>query len=248
MSIGIYKIENLINHKIYIGQSIHIEKRWQEHCRQSNNRQIIDQEINKLGKENFSFTVIEECSKEKLTERENFYISFYNSLIPNGYNMIGSVDGNIQLFLYYDKDVFFQIINDIKNTEISFKDIAKKYNLDVSMIYYINRGDYHTLENETYPLRPVKDFSKKHHYCIDCGIEIGKGATRCVKCGKIFQRKCERPSREVLKDMIRTMTFVDIAKEYSVAPNTIKKWCKGANLPFMKREIKKYTDEEWELI
>ena len=29
MSIGIYKIENLINHKIYIGQSIHIEKRWQ---------------------------------------------------------------------------------------------------------------------------------------------------------------------------------------------------------------------------
>lgn len=29
MSIGIYKIKNLINHKIYIGQSIHIEKRWQ---------------------------------------------------------------------------------------------------------------------------------------------------------------------------------------------------------------------------
>ena len=28
VSIGIYKIENLINGKIYIGQSIHIEKRW----------------------------------------------------------------------------------------------------------------------------------------------------------------------------------------------------------------------------
>lgn len=35
MSIGIYKIENLINGKKYIGQSIHIEKRWQEHCQVS---------------------------------------------------------------------------------------------------------------------------------------------------------------------------------------------------------------------
>ena len=35
MSIGIYKIENLINGKIYIGQSIHIERRWNEHCQTS---------------------------------------------------------------------------------------------------------------------------------------------------------------------------------------------------------------------
>jgi predicted GIY-YIG superfamily endonuclease len=32
MSIGIYKIENLVNGKVYIGQSVHIERRWQEHC------------------------------------------------------------------------------------------------------------------------------------------------------------------------------------------------------------------------
>ena len=31
MSIGIYKIENLINGSIYIGQSIDIEKRWSTH-------------------------------------------------------------------------------------------------------------------------------------------------------------------------------------------------------------------------
>ena len=35
MSIGIYKIENLITGKIYIGQSIHIERRWQEHCQKT---------------------------------------------------------------------------------------------------------------------------------------------------------------------------------------------------------------------
>ena len=32
MSVGIYKIENLLNHKIYIGQSTRIERRWIEHC------------------------------------------------------------------------------------------------------------------------------------------------------------------------------------------------------------------------
>ena len=31
MSCGIYKITNLINNKVYIGQSIDIERRWQEH-------------------------------------------------------------------------------------------------------------------------------------------------------------------------------------------------------------------------
>ena len=31
--IGIYKIENLINGKIYIGQSIEIENRWKKHLR-----------------------------------------------------------------------------------------------------------------------------------------------------------------------------------------------------------------------
>jgi group I intron endonuclease len=54
MTTGIYKIENLINHKCYIGQSIHIERRWQEHC-QSSAKSCIANAIKKYGKTNFSF-------------------------------------------------------------------------------------------------------------------------------------------------------------------------------------------------
>ena len=37
---GIYKIENLINHKVYIGQSINIFRRWKGHMRNlKNNKQ-----------------------------------------------------------------------------------------------------------------------------------------------------------------------------------------------------------------
>ena len=50
MSIGIYKIENLINNKVYIGQSIHIEKRWQEHC-QASSKSLIGKAIKKYGAE-----------------------------------------------------------------------------------------------------------------------------------------------------------------------------------------------------
>lgn len=87
MTCGIYKIENLINHKIYIGQSVEIEHRFQRHkCAQDD--YVIHKALRKYGIENFSFTIIEECLPELLDEKENYWIAYYNSLIPNGYNMI----------------------------------------------------------------------------------------------------------------------------------------------------------------
>lgn len=129
---------------------------------------------------------------------------------------------------------------------MSFREIAKKYNLDRSMIYYLNRGDYHTFSNLTYPLRPVKDFSKKEYRCIDCGREISRGATRCPECHFKFSRIVERPSREELKKLIRDNTFVAIGKMFNVTDNAIKKWCKIEKLPYRRKDIKKYTEEEWQ--
>ena len=94
MSCGIYKIENLINHKSYIGQSIDIEKRWYDH-KHSNDNFAIHAAMRKYGIENFSFEIIEECSKEDLDEKECFWIQKFNSLTPNGYNMIeGGTNGS----------------------------------------------------------------------------------------------------------------------------------------------------------
>ena len=58
---GIYKIENLLNNKIYIGQSIDIFFRWKTHCynHNSNNILAVDKAIQKYGRENFSFQIIE---------------------------------------------------------------------------------------------------------------------------------------------------------------------------------------------
>lgn len=87
MICGIYKIQNLINNKIYIGQSIDIKTRWYKHkCAKDDF--YIHKALRKYGINNFSFEIIEECKQEELNEKEKYYIQFYNSLAPNGYNMI----------------------------------------------------------------------------------------------------------------------------------------------------------------
>lgn len=84
--IGIYKITNLITQQSYIGQSNNIERREIEHFNNNKyNQQKIDKEIQNLGKENFSFEILEECSIDKLNEREKYWINFYDSFY-HGYN------------------------------------------------------------------------------------------------------------------------------------------------------------------
>lgn len=90
---GIYKIENLINGKVYIGQSISIKNRWQAHKTDgfNPNNKCYDRPLyrafRKYGLENFDFSVIELCSSEKLNEREIYWISYYNSYGEGGYNL-----------------------------------------------------------------------------------------------------------------------------------------------------------------
>lgn len=75
MTCGIYCITNLLNGKQYVGQSIHIEQRFKEHC-QKNAKLIIDKAIQKYGKSNFTFEILEECPNEFdiLNEKEIYWI------------------------------------------------------------------------------------------------------------------------------------------------------------------------------
>lgn len=87
---GIYKITNINNQMVYIGQAVNIGSRWRTHvkrglgCEEKTNNRLYTA-LWEEGVENFTFQVVEMCDKEKLTEREKFYIDFYNSK-DYGYN------------------------------------------------------------------------------------------------------------------------------------------------------------------
>lgn len=86
--IGIYKISNLQNGKVYIGQSVNISARWSSHKWALKNGKHDNSHLqyawNKYGPSNFEFSVLEECDKSQLNERETFWKNYYD---PNTYNI-----------------------------------------------------------------------------------------------------------------------------------------------------------------
>ena len=94
----IYKITNLINNKIYIGQTSRtVDIRWQEHQRNMYDDKYknitLYKAFNKYGINNFDIKIIEEVDNSLLNEREEYWIRTYNSY-KNGYN--STIGGNGQ--------------------------------------------------------------------------------------------------------------------------------------------------------
>lgn len=86
----IYKITNVVNNKIYIGQTIHtIKHRWNEHvCKSKTENTYLYKSMRKYGVNNFKIEQIDEAvDKQELDEKERNYIASFNSFIPYGYNI-----------------------------------------------------------------------------------------------------------------------------------------------------------------
>lgn len=86
---------------------------------------------------------------------------------------------------------------------------------------------------------------RKIKKCPYCEKGIRSTSSMCMSCYGVNLRKVERPSREVLKEEIRTIPFLKLSEKYGVTDNAIKKWCKSYGLPYKKSEIKLISDEEW---
>ena len=87
---GIYKITNDETKEAYIGRSVSVRKRLTDHIKSSLGIDTIaDQHVHQVMREkgiwNFTFELIEECSREKLNEREKYYIEFFHT-DQYGYN------------------------------------------------------------------------------------------------------------------------------------------------------------------
>ncbi len=78
----IYLTENLVNGKLYIGQTNENRSTY------LGSGLLILKAITKYGKKNFKKTILVKCSlQEELDEQEIFWIDRLNTLVPNGYNI-----------------------------------------------------------------------------------------------------------------------------------------------------------------
>ena len=149
--VGIYKIENLITHQVYIGQSNSIEKRWSTHKSRAADPKFntkLYNAIRQYGIENFSFTILWKCAMKYLDAYEQFYINHYNS-IENGYNEVRTINKGKRI----SQTLLRKIIADLRRQELSMKEIAAKHCISYSTVNQINRGKMFHDEKITYPIR-----------------------------------------------------------------------------------------------
>lgn len=129
----IYIIRNIINSKVYIGQTtVDIKVRFQNHlsAARCGKDYVIGRAIRKYGEDKFYIELLEECSIEELNTKEIWWINRFNSTNTKfGYNI--SIGGNVT-----------RVNNNLKEHEILelFKQgipaymIAKKLHTEVAKV------------------------------------------------------------------------------------------------------------------
>ena len=106
----IYKIENKINKKVYIGKTEQLNPmtRWTDHKREATKNRYIKKglyrAIRKYGIDNFIFTILEKCNPGNINDKEQEYIKLYKSN-KNKYGYNQTVGGDGRQFYYPEEKI-----------------------------------------------------------------------------------------------------------------------------------------------
>lgn len=192
--IGIYKIENIINHKKYIGKSQNIQKRFGDHRRLAFYENTIYynyplyKAFRKYGLENFDFSIIEECNQEVLSEREKYWISYYKAYGEQGYNQTPGGEGCPK--------ILEQEVIDLYNSEKTIEEICEWCDASKSTIIkilhknnlaYLSQEEKNKLQNPRSVLQYDKNgrFIKKYYSAGEAARQLGKTPGRILSaCNK----------------------------------------------------------------
>lgn len=170
----IYKITNLINNHIYIGYtSKSLKRRFYEHIYSAkkylNPNSILYNAIRKYGQENFKIEEILSFdeNEQDWEELEKYYINFYHATENGNYNICSG--GNKPPTAYGDDNIktkikekdYYTLVEDLKNVNISYKNLSKKYNISESELYNINQGHFLKHDNIEYPIRKYNKYEEQ---------------------------------------------------------------------------------------
>lgn len=185
------------------------------------------------GFHNFDFEILEECDTDILNEREIFYIDFYKSLYPNGYNKTNG--GNIPHTNAIENiDTVIEIQELLKTTTLSNIELGEIYGVTDQTISDINSGrSWHNSEI-SYPIRNGRTVRKVTYRCSCCGKELSNNCKTSL-CGECYKDKKKnsnnKPCKEDLYSLLIDNSFSFVGRLYGVTGNAIRKWCESYGIP-----------------
>lgn len=236
---GIYLIRNNVNNKIYIGQSVNIKRRLQEHIRAAQPQKYkskslrdsntpIHLAMQKYGVDQFSALVLEQCKREFLNDREKYWISLLQSNNKEiGYNLTEGGQDNFALkgekhgqAKLTQKNVD-TIIRLLKETDLSFPEIAQKFSVSTSSVCMINTGKTWHNKQIKYPIRITNSGSKgsknhMSHFSEEEVMEIRK----LYQQGITYKDLPEKYKKKASESAVRAIQY---GKSYKHLPYWNKK-------------------------
>lgn len=133
----------------------------------------------------------------------------------------------------------------LKNGEVvHHKDKNRAHNSPDNLMVFASNSDHSRFHKTGFAIRKddvyISPPLEKH--CSDCGANISPKAVRCLECyRKNLSKKV--PGKEELIEILKDKTFLQIAREYEVTDNAVRKWCKKYGLPFNRNDLKRWRLE-----
>lgn len=284
MKKDIYIIKNTCNNKVYIGQAKDSAQRWLSHIYNAKHenkkgieKQLIHMAMAKYGVDKFHYEILE-YQIENYDEREIYWINYYNSMVPNGYNIsVGGnsvgFDTNSPIAIFRDEESLMKCISEISSSKKTFTNIARKYNCSVEVIIAINRGERYHRENLIYPLRQtnykysveqikqivyslkyeteytLKDIAQKYDIDLSQLSNINNGKIYHIYSQKYpirdkrIQDLPDNTVDKIIDDILNSnMPLCQIAKKYNISRNRISSINSGKS--YIREKLKYPLREE----
>lgn len=192
---AIYKITNKLNNKSYIGQSNNPMERWKQHKWRAlqaidKGKSAIHDALREVGIDNFSFEIIGWF--KDYNEKEKYYIKYFNSLVPNGYNIMEGGEepphkyGEEHHNSTYSQKLIDNIIDDLLSHKYSQKEIENKYKVNQQLITSINRGITHRRPGLEYPIIKTSKYHCNDEVFNQICYLLKNSQCTCAEIGQYF--------------------------------------------------------------
>ena len=229
---GIYMIQNDINKKCYIGQSINLHKRLLHHINNSVNNRYnapIYKAFKKYGIDSFSLYILKTFDnyitsdiKQQLDTLEKQYIRKYNSYGATGYNQTKGGDGGIDGYKFTDEQKLtvqkksYEKQNDGRHTIYCY-DINTKNIVSSTSLQQLKRD-----MNVNFTRGSVSNLLVKKRYILSRDKqELMQKISKYNEKIQLFNSNgCSKLTVDMKNDIVNNISETDFLTKYNVCKST----------------------------